>query len=122
MPARTRLAWAGLTAVVALSLQWAPSHLAWHLFATPNGSPYRQTFVLAGIAVIAAWTALSAGLPGVRALAGGAVLLTAAALWASGSGLTTGWGTRCSAVAWRRRARPGGRCATAGCSCRRPVC
>ncbi|MEV7524060.1 YfhO family protein [Streptomyces sp. NPDC091371] len=89
VPVRTRLCWAGLTAAVALSLQWAPTHLAWHLFATPNGSPYRQTFVLAGIAVIAAWAGLSAGLPGVRALAAGAGLLTAAALWAGGSPLTT---------------------------------
>ncbi|MFJ8016368.1 YfhO family protein [Streptomyces sp. NPDC096339] len=89
VPARTRLCWAGLTAAVALSLQWAPTHLAWHLFATPNGSPYRQTFVLAGIAVIAAWAGLSAGLPGPRALAGGAGLLTAAASWAADSPLTT---------------------------------
>ncbi|MFD9724693.1 YfhO family protein [Streptomyces sp. NPDC059072] len=89
VPARARLCWAGLTAVVALSLQWAPTHLVWHLFATPNGSPYRQTFVLAGIAVIAAWAGLAAGLPGPRALAGGAVLLTAAALWAADSPLAT---------------------------------
>ncbi|MFE1410738.1 YfhO family protein [Streptomyces sp. NPDC058746] len=89
VPARTRLCWAGLTAAVALSLQWGPTHLAWHLFATPNGSPYRQTFVLAGIAVIAAWAGLAAGLPGPRALAGGAGLLTAAALWAADSPLTT---------------------------------
>lgn len=92
VPARTRLAWAGLTAAVALSLQWAPTHLAWHLFATPNGSPYRQTFVLAGIVVIAAWTGLAAGLPGPRALAAGAVLLAAAALWAVDSPLATTWG------------------------------
>lgn len=89
VPLRTRLCWAGLTATVALSLQWAPTHLAWHLFATPNGSPYRQTFVLAGIAVIAAWAGLAAGLPGLRALAAGAGLLTAAALWAADSPLTT---------------------------------
>ncbi|MFJ4781071.1 YfhO family protein [Streptomyces sp. NPDC088762] len=92
VPGRTRLAWAGLTVAVALSFQWAPAHLAWHLFATPNGSPYRQTFVLAGIVVIAAWTGLTAGLPGPRALAAGAVLLTAAALVAGASPLATTWG------------------------------
>ncbi|MFB7469059.1 YfhO family protein [Streptomyces sp. NPDC056224] len=92
VPPRTRLAWSGLTAAVALSLQWAPTHLAWHLFATPNGSPYRQTFVLAGIAVLAAWTGLAARPPGPRALAAGAGLLAAAALWARGSTLTTTWG------------------------------
>ncbi|MEV6950796.1 YfhO family protein [Streptomyces sp. NPDC051183] len=90
--ARTRLWWAGLAVAVLLSFQWTPTHLAWHVFATPNGSPYRQTFVLAGILVIAAWTGLAAGLPGPRALGAGAGVLAAAALWASGSPLTTGWG------------------------------
>ncbi|MGW0394336.1 YfhO family protein [Streptomyces sp. NPDC003042] len=94
VPARTRWWWAGLAGAVLLSLQWAPTHLAWHVFATPNGSPYRQTFVLAGILVIAAWTGLAAGLPGVRALAAGACVLAAAAAAAQvgGSGLTTAWG------------------------------
>ncbi|MFE9930653.1 YfhO family protein [Streptomyces sp. NPDC005533] len=92
VPVRARLWWAGLTVAVALSLQWAPTHLAWHLFATPNGSPYRQTFVLAGIAVIAAWTGLAAGLPRPPALAAGAGLLTAAVLWSRGSTLGTHWG------------------------------
>ncbi|MFJ6052937.1 YfhO family protein [Streptomyces sp. NPDC092307] len=92
VPARTRLWWSGLTVAVALSLQWAPTHLAWHLFATPNGSPYRQTFVLAGIAVIAAWTGLAAGLPRPPALAAGAGVLTAAALWAYDSPLVTAAG------------------------------
>ncbi|MFF4329602.1 YfhO family protein [Streptomyces sp. NPDC048387] len=93
LPLRTRLWWAGLVAAVLLSLQWAPTHLAWHVFATPNGSPYRQTFVLAGIAVIAAWSGLAAGPYGVRALAGGAGLLAAAAACAgAGSALVTGWG------------------------------
>ncbi|MFD6967477.1 YfhO family protein [Streptomyces sp. NPDC059949] len=91
-PARTRLWWAGLTVAVALSLQWAPTHLAWHLFATPNGSPYRQTFVLAGITVIAAWTGLAAGPPRPPALAAGAGVLAAAGLWAHGSTLVTAGG------------------------------
>ncbi|MGW6983630.1 YfhO family protein [Streptomyces sp. NPDC054932] len=118
VPARTRLWWTGLTAAVALSLQWAPTHLAWHLFATPNGSPYRQTFVLAGIAVIAAWTGLAAGLPRLPALAAGAGLLAAAALWAHDSTLVTapgyalfGVGLALAGAAWwalrhRRLARP----------------
>ncbi|MCX5147358.1 YfhO family protein [Streptomyces sp. NBC_00320] len=93
VPPATRLGWAGLTAAVLLSFQWTPTHLAWHVFATPNGSPYRQTFVLAGVAVIAAWTGLAtAGLPGPRALAGGAAVLAAAAVAASGSTLATTWG------------------------------
>ncbi|MET8969836.1 YfhO family protein [Streptomyces hydrogenans] len=83
VPGRERWVWTGLVLGVALSLQWGPTHLVWHLFATPNGSPYRQTFVLAGLLVIAAHTGLVHGLPGRRALAaGGAVVLalTAAAV------------------------------------------
>ncbi|MFE2926788.1 YfhO family protein [Streptomyces goshikiensis] len=91
VPRRVRLWWAGLAAAVLVSFQWTPTHLAWHVFATPNGSPYRQTFVLAGIVVIAAWTGLAAGLPGPRALAAGAGVLVTVALWASGSELVNGW-------------------------------
>lgn len=83
VPRRERWVWTGLVLAVALSFQWGPTHLVWHLFATPNGSPYRQTFVLAGLLVIAAYTGLAHGLPGRRALAAGSAVvlaLTAAAL------------------------------------------
>ncbi|MCX5198906.1 YfhO family protein [Streptomyces sp. NBC_00249] len=113
VPARTRRWWAGLVAAVLLSLQWAPTHLAWHVFATPNGSPYRQTFVLAGIVVMAAWTGLAAGPPGLRATAAGAGVLAAALLWASGSALATAWGSALfcgglalAAAAWWAVRRP----------------
>lgn len=89
---RERLVWTGLVLLVLLSLQWMPTHLAWHLFATPNGSAYRQTFVLAGVVVMAAWAGLAAGPPGARALAGGAAVLAVVLLAASGSGLATPWG------------------------------
>ncbi|URN16402.1 YfhO family protein, partial [Streptomyces sudanensis] len=79
-----RLVWGGLVAGVLLSLQWEPTHLVWHVFATPNGSPYRQTFVLAGVVVMAAWTGAAAGWPGWRALLGGAGVLAAVAAAASG--------------------------------------
>ncbi|MER5884682.1 YfhO family protein [Streptomyces sp. NPDC001941] len=88
---RERWVWAGLAAGVALSFQWQPTHLLWHLFATPNGSPYRQTFVLAAFLVLAAWAALGAGWPAPRALLGGAAVLGVAALGASASDLVTGW-------------------------------
>ncbi|WP_010473497.1 YfhO family protein, partial [Streptomyces somaliensis] len=87
---RERLVWGGLVAGVLLSLQWEPTHLVWHVFATPNGSPYRQTFVLAGVVVMAAWTGAAAGWPGWRALLGGAGVLAAVAAAASGSELATG--------------------------------
>lgn len=110
---RTRLWWAGLVLLVLLSMQWKPTHLAWHLFATPNGSAYRQTFVLAGIVVIAAWAGLSAGVPGPRALAGGVAVLACVALAASGSALATTWGLglfggglALAAAAWWALRRP----------------
>ncbi|WP_326677734.1 YfhO family protein [Streptomyces sp. NBC_01237] len=91
VPRRERWAWAGLVAAVALSLQWGPTHLLWHAFATPNGSPYRQTFVLAGILVIAAWISVSYDWPGWRALLGGGAVLVAVGAGAASSGLVTRW-------------------------------
>ncbi|MFJ6935653.1 YfhO family protein [Streptomyces sp. NPDC101132] len=91
VPVRVRCGWAGLAVAVALSFQWEPTHLAWHVFQTPNGSPYRQTFVLAGVLVLAAWQALAPGWPGVRALLGGAGLLGVLALGALGSGPASAW-------------------------------
>ncbi|MEW2626283.1 YfhO family protein [Streptomyces sp. NPDC048106] len=81
VPARVRAGWTGLVLAVALSLQWAPTSLAWHAFAVPQGSSYRQAFVLCGLLVIAAWHALSYGPPGLPALGAASALLalTAAA-------------------------------------------
>ncbi|MEU9290584.1 YfhO family protein [Streptomyces sp. NPDC048275] len=87
-PRRVRTGWTLLVAGVALSLQWGPTHLLWHAFATPQGSPYRQTFVLCALLVIAAWHALSYGLPGRRALGAAGVLLALIIAIASGSALT----------------------------------
>ncbi|MFD5896784.1 YfhO family protein [Streptomyces sp. NPDC060366] len=88
VPGRERLAWAGLAGAVALSLQWGPTHLVWHAFATPNGSPFRQTFVLSGLLVIAAWRCLAYGRPGRRALLGGTGVLVAVGLVAATDALT----------------------------------
>ncbi|WP_240138348.1 YfhO family protein [Streptomyces sp. MUM 178J] len=90
-PTRERWVWTGLTAVVALSLQWGPTHLLWHAFATPNGSPYRQTFILAGVVVTAAWTAVAHAWPSRRALLGGCAVLAVIAAGASFSELVTEW-------------------------------
>ncbi|MER5448223.1 YfhO family protein [Streptomyces sp. NPDC002764] len=81
-PRRVRAGWPLLLTAVALSFQWGPTHLVWHAFATPQGSPYRQAFVLCALLVITAWHTLSYGLPDPRALgaAGGLLaLLTAVA-------------------------------------------
>ncbi|MFJ1926571.1 MULTISPECIES: YfhO family protein [unclassified Streptomyces] len=91
VPRAERWVWPGLVAVVALSMQWGPTHLLWHAFATPNGSPFRQTFVFSGIVVIAAWTSVARGWPDRRALlAGGGVLVLIAAA-AAPSALVTRW-------------------------------
>lgn len=87
VPVRVRAGWTLLVLAVTLSLQWAPTHLVWHAFATPQGSPYRQAFVLCGLLVIAAWHALSYGPPDRRALTAAAGLLTLIALVAGRSEL-----------------------------------
>ncbi|MFI8944969.1 YfhO family protein [Streptomyces sp. NPDC053750] len=86
-PVRVRAGWSLLVAAVTLSMQWTPTHLAWHAFATPNGSPYRQTFVLCALLVIAAWHTLSYGVPARRALGAATALLALIAAVASRSGL-----------------------------------
>ncbi|MFG2333445.1 YfhO family protein [Streptomyces sp. NPDC048604] len=85
VPRRERLAWTAAVVLVALSLQWEPTHLLWHAGASPNGIPYRQTFVLCGLLVLAGWLSTARGLPRLPAPAGGAVLLAALALAARDS-------------------------------------
>lgn len=91
LPRAERWVWPGLVAAVALSMQWGPTHLLWHAFATPNGSPFRQTFVLSGIVVIAAWTSVARAWPDRRALLGGAGVLVLIAAAAAPSALLTRW-------------------------------
>ncbi|MFF9852628.1 YfhO family protein [Streptomyces litmocidini] len=90
-PGRERWLWGGLCAAVALSMQWGPTHLVWHVFATPNGSPYRQTFVLSGVLVLAAWTGLTHGPPDRRSLLGGAAVVLALTAGALPSPLLNSW-------------------------------
>ncbi|KOV91118.1 YfhO family protein [Streptomyces sp. NRRL B-3648] len=92
VPAPVRTGWTALVLAVALSLQWGPTHLVWHAFATPQGSPYRQAFVLCGLLVIAAWHALAYGVPDRRALGAAAALLALAVL-AAGRSALVGWYT-----------------------------
>jgi hypothetical protein len=95
VPGRSRVVWTVLIVAVAASFQWRPTHLVWHAFTTPNGSAYRQTFVLSGLLVIAAWLALSHALPDPRQLACGAgVMALVAGLAALGApGGMAGTGT-----------------------------
>ncbi|WP_225886322.1 YfhO family protein [Streptomyces canus] len=86
-PRRVRAGWTLLVLVVTLSMQWGPTHLLWHAFAEPQGSSYRQTFVVCALLVIAAWHTLSYGPLDRRALGAAAGLLALIAVVASGSQL-----------------------------------
>lgn len=88
VPVRVRAGWTLLVVAVALSMQWGPTHLLWHAFATPQGSSYRQAFVLCALLVAAAWHALSYGPPGLRALGAAGALLALIIALAGGSELT----------------------------------
>ncbi|MDT9690393.1 YfhO family protein [Streptomyces sp. P9(2023)] len=88
---RLRTVWTAAICLVALSLQWAPTHLLWHAGTSPNGIPYRQTFVLCGLLVIAGWLSTARGLPPLPALLGSAALLTAVAFGARRSAVLDHW-------------------------------
>ncbi|MFI8293780.1 YfhO family protein [Streptomyces sp. NPDC085614] len=88
---RTRLAWTAAIALVALSMQWEPTHLLWHAGASPNGIPYRQTFVLCGLLLIAAWLSTARGLPRTPALLGAGAVLAALTLASRGSPVVDRW-------------------------------
>lgn len=83
VPRRLRGGWTLLVAAVTLSLQWGPTQLAWHAFSVPNGSQYRETFVLGGLLVTAAWLSFAHGTPGRRPLLAAGALLAAIAAAAS---------------------------------------
>ncbi len=62
---RERLVWTVAIALALVSMQVTLTHEIWHGFDTPNGSPFRQAFVVAGMLVIAGWLSGSSGLRGV---------------------------------------------------------
>jgi len=86
-PRRVRAGWPLLVAGVTLSMQWDPTHLLWHAFAAPQGSPYRQAFVVCALLVMTAWHTLSYGVPAPRALGASAALFTLIVAVASRSDL-----------------------------------
>ncbi|MEV6326775.1 YfhO family protein [Streptomyces sp. NPDC051909] len=88
---RVRAGWVSAIVLVTLSLQWEPTHLLWHAGASPNGIPYRQTFVLCGLLLMAAWLSVAGGPPRPPALLGGAGVLALLALAASGSVVVDRW-------------------------------
>ncbi|MFE1272443.1 YfhO family protein [Streptomyces sp. NPDC058758] len=96
---RVRLGWTALIVLVTLSLQWGPTHLLWHAGASPNGNPYRQTFVLCGLLLIAAWLSAAPGVPRPAALLGAAAVLAALALAARSSADIDAWSYPAAAAA-----------------------
>ncbi|MCX4984010.1 YfhO family protein [Streptomyces sp. NBC_00572] len=82
---RVRAGWSAAVVLVTLSLQWEPTHLLWHAGASPNGGPYRQTFVLCGLLIAAAWFSTARGVPRPTALLAGGALLGILAWAARGS-------------------------------------
>lgn len=75
--ARERLVYTVAVVLTVLSMQIAFTHEVWHGFDTPNGSPFRQAFVVAGMLVILGWMSATAGLRGVVTVAAPLVLLGA---------------------------------------------
>lgn len=89
VPWRAKAVWVVTTVLVALSFRWAPTQEVWHAFDTPNGSQYREAFVLCGILVAVAWVSVAHKLPGPIALLGGGALLALIAVLSDGSPLLT---------------------------------
>ncbi|WTS93782.1 YfhO family protein [Streptomyces sp. NBC_00096] len=56
VPPLERAAWLLMIAFVAASFVIRPTAEAWHGFTLPHGAPFRATFVLSGLMVMAAWT------------------------------------------------------------------
>lgn len=88
---RVRAWWSAAAVLVALSLNWEPTHLVWHAGASPNGVPYRQTFVLCGLLLIAGWLSAAGGPPAPPALLGGTALVLLIALAGHGRQADDRW-------------------------------
>ncbi|NUP39863.1 MAG: YfhO family protein, partial [Streptomyces sp.] len=97
--ARVRAWWSAAAVLVTLSLNWEPTHLVWHAGASPNGVPYRQTFVLCGLLLIAGWLSTADGLPALPALLGGTALVVLLALAGHGRQAVDRWSYPAFAVA-----------------------
>jgi Bacterial membrane protein YfhO len=68
---RTKATWSGLVVLLVFSFQWEPTELLWHGLEQPNGSKYREAFLLSGVLTIVAWQSVSARIgPRTLAMAG----------------------------------------------------
>ncbi|GAA1581257.1 YfhO family protein [Kribbella sancticallisti] len=73
--AQERIIWTTTVVLTLLSMQVRVTHEVWHGFDSPNGSPFRQAFVVAGMLVIAGWISLASGVRNVATLAAPLLLL-----------------------------------------------
>ncbi|MGW4898213.1 YfhO family protein [Kitasatospora sp. NPDC004240] len=87
---RERAAWCGLLVLAALSYGWTPTVLLWHGLAVPVGAPYRESFALSGLLVLAAWVSLAHRPDRTALLGAGAVVLLLTAI-AAGTGAVPAW-------------------------------
>lgn len=62
IPGRERIVWSVTVLLTLLSMQIRLTHEVWHGFDSPNGSPFRQAFVIAGMLVIIGWMSAASGL------------------------------------------------------------
>ncbi|MEV4261432.1 YfhO family protein [Kribbella sp. NPDC049584] len=83
IPGRERIVWTVTVALTMLSMQVDFTHDVWHGFDTPNGSQYRQAFVVAGLLVIVGWMSAASGLRTVLPVAApvGVVLVLYVVMW-----------------------------------------
>lgn len=80
VPVVTRALWITAAILLAASFQWGPTQAAWHGFDVPYSNPFRQTFVLCGVLIIAGWLSVAHRPPGLPALGGATAALTGLAL------------------------------------------
>lgn len=68
VPVRERAVWTVTAMLTLLSMQVGLTHIVWHGFDPPNGSPFRQAFVVAGMVVILGWLSATKGVRNVVAV------------------------------------------------------
>ncbi|MFI5733289.1 YfhO family protein [Kribbella sp. NPDC051587] len=61
VPRGERFVWTLFVVLTVVSLQLPYPHEVWHGFDAPNGSPYRQAFVVAGMLVVLGWMSVASG-------------------------------------------------------------
>ncbi|MEP7159467.1 MAG: YfhO family protein [Dermatophilaceae bacterium] len=91
LPWRVRLVWPAGMAILVVSTYLPTTMLLWHLGVPPNGSPWREAFVIAALGVLMAWVTLSAPRPpGWPRVAAVGLVLLASGLLVRASGADQG--------------------------------